>query len=136
MLRNHFQPDWLIIVLLTVMALSCAWLYRDFVQDIRLISHLMSVLCLWMSGIVLHYLGKKEGALLAAAVALIFMSNPLLISAIGMETFFLIAILLLTLQNYLVDRLNRSKFVVGRHPYAHPHHRISVTLFRLSRSQF
>jgi hypothetical protein len=159
--QNRYQYDWLIIILLTVMALSCAWLYRDFAQDdafityryarnianghgfvynlgepvlgtttplytltlgllgklskqdIRLISHLISILCLWMSGIVLYYLGKKDGALLAAAVALIFMSNPLLISAIGMETFFLIAILLLTLQNYLVDRLNLTGTLLG-----------------------
>lgn len=82
-------------------------------QDIRLISHLISVLSLWISGVVLYYLGKEGGILQAAAVALVFISNPLLISAIGMETFFLIAISLLALKSYVDGKFYLTGVLLG-----------------------
>lgn len=82
-------------------------------QDIRLISHLTSVLSLWTSGVVLYYLGRRRGALQAVAVALVFISNPLLISAIGMETFFLVALLLLALKSYVKGKLSLAGVLLG-----------------------
>jgi hypothetical protein len=82
-------------------------------QDIRLISHLISVLSLWISGVVLYYLGKGGGILQAAAVALVFVSNPLLISAIGMETLFLIAVLLLALKSYVDEKFYMTGVLLG-----------------------
>jgi hypothetical protein len=159
--KGRYRLDWVVILLLAVMALSCGWLYRNFTQDdafityryarniasghgfvynlnepvlgtttplytlvlallgklsgqdIRLISHLISVLSLWISGIILYYLGRGSGTLQAAAVALVFISNPLLISAIGMETFFLIAILLLALKSYVKEKFKLTGVLLG-----------------------
>jgi len=82
-------------------------------QDIRLISHLISVLSLWISGVVLYYLGKEGGIPQAVAIALVFVSNPLLISAIGMETLFLIAILLLALKSYVDEKFYLAGVLLG-----------------------
>jgi hypothetical protein len=82
-------------------------------KDISEISYLLSVFSLWLSGVILYDIGKKNGLILAAAVALVYVSNPLLITAIGMETFFLIAILLLALKSYLAGKLNLTGLLLG-----------------------
>lgn len=77
-------------------------------QDIRPIGHWVSVFSLWISGILLYYLLRKSsGVLLASAVSLVFISNPLLVSSVGMETCFLNFILLFALMSYM-----KSKFTV------------------------
>jgi hypothetical protein len=73
-------------------------------QEVRLISHLISIFSLWGAGVLLYYLGKECDNLLATATVIIFVTNPLLISAVGMETFFLIFLLLLALQSYLAGK--------------------------------
>jgi len=82
-------------------------------QDIRLIGHWVSVLSLLMGGILLYYLEKSSGVLFAAAASMVFISNPLLASSIGMETCFLNAILLLALTSYLRGRFNLTGVLLG-----------------------
>lgn len=82
-------------------------------QDIRLISHVISALSLWGGGLLLYRLGKDQGRLRAAAVAFVFVTNPLLMSAIGMETFFLLLILLLALNRYLSNQFKLAAILLG-----------------------
>ncbi len=150
--------DWLIIFLLGLVALACAWIYRNFAQDdafityryaqniangygfvynlhesvlgtttplytlllallkklsgqdIRLISHLLSILSLWADAVILYLLGKDKGPLLAVGVSLVFITNPLLISAVGMETFFFIFLLLLAITCYVKSYFKLTGF--------------------------
>jgi len=82
-------------------------------QEIRLISHLISSFSLWGAGLLLYYLGRNHNALWAGATAVVFITNPLLISAIGMETFFLLFLLLLTLQSYLAGKFKLAGILLG-----------------------
>lgn len=156
------QYDWIIILLLGLIALYVGWVCRSFVQDdafityryaknianghgfvynlheppvlgtttplytlwlallqrlsgqdIRLTSHWISIFCLWAGGVLLYYLGKNGGALLAAAVSLVFISNPLLAFTLGMETGFLNFILLLALASYVKGKFNLTGVLLG-----------------------
>jgi hypothetical protein len=82
-------------------------------QDIQLISHLVSTFSLWLAGVTLYYLGKESGILLAAATALVFTTNAFLITAIGMETLLLLALMLLALKSYLSERFCLTGFLLG-----------------------
>lgn len=155
------REDKIFIVLLGIVALACAWLYRHYAQDdafityryarniisgrgfvynpgepvlgtttplytltlallgklsgqdIQLVSHLLSVFSLWVSGLVLYLLGKAHNPLLAGMTSLVLISNPLLVSAVGMETAFFIALLLLALKCYLLNRLHLAGLLLG-----------------------
>lgn len=159
--RKSGYFDLLVILLLGGIALSCAWIYREFAQDdafiiyryaknlangrgfvynngehvlgtstplyalalafltklsgqdVRLVSHALSIFSLWIGSTTLYLLGKESGRLIAAAVAMVFTTNGLLISAVGMETFFLLALLLLTLRCYLNEKLFLSGILLG-----------------------
>jgi 4-amino-4-deoxy-L-arabinose transferase-like glycosyltransferase len=148
-------------LLLGVIALGCAWVYRNFTQDdafityryarniaaghgfvynagepvlgtttplytlvlalggrltgqaIHQIGYWLSTLSLWISGVTLYSLGKSRGAFSAAAIALLFITNPLLISSIGMETFFLLMLLLLALRSYAASRFTLTGVLLG-----------------------
>jgi arabinofuranosyltransferase len=82
-------------------------------QDIRLISHWVSVFSLWIGGILLYDLGRSSGILSASAVSLVFVSNPLLAHSMGMETCFLNLILLLALTSYVQGKLNLTGVLLG-----------------------
>lgn len=82
-------------------------------QDIRIVSHVVGMASLWVAAVTLFYLNRDQGVLPAAAVALLFISNPLLMSAIGMETFFLLALMLLALAVYLSGRLKPAAVLLG-----------------------
>lgn len=158
---HRSKYDLSIILLLGVLALGCAWVYRQFTQDdafityryarniaagygfvynvgepllgtstplytlvlafvgrlsgqpIHLISYGLSTLSLWFSGITLYFLGKGNGAHLAAVTALLFTSNPLLISSIGMETLFLLTLLLVALRFYAAGRFTFAGIGLG-----------------------
>lgn len=160
--RGALQYDWIIILLLGLIALYVGWVCRSFVQDdafityryarnianghgfvynlheppvlgtttplytlwlallqrlsgqdIRLTSHWISILCLWASGVLLYYLRKNVGVLLAAAVSVIFISNPLFAFTLGMETNFLNFILLLALASYVSGKFNLTGVLLG-----------------------
>ncbi|MBN1815706.1 MAG: hypothetical protein JXA14_27980 [Anaerolineae bacterium] len=84
-----------------------------FTRDIPLISHFVSALSLWVSGVALYNLGRQRSRHLAVAAALVFASNPLLISSVGMETLFLIALMLMTLVTYCNKKLWLTGFLLG-----------------------
>ncbi len=161
MSNRQSKLDLSVVLLLGVITLGCAWVYRQFTQDdafityryarnliagygfvynvgepvlgtstplytlvlavggrltgqpILVISYGISTLSLWISGVILYSLGKGNGPLPAAAVALLFASDPLLISSIGMETFFLLALLLLTLHFYAASRFTFAGIGLG-----------------------
>jgi 4-amino-4-deoxy-L-arabinose transferase-like glycosyltransferase len=96
--------------LYTVLLASLSWLSQ---LDIRLISHLVSILSLWVAGVTLYYVGKPYGAFLAAAVALTFVSNAFLITSVGMETLFLLALMLLALKSYMEQKLYLTGLLLG-----------------------
>ena len=153
--------DYGVILLLSLIALYGAWLYRDFAQDdafityryarnianghgfvyninepptfgtttplftlilaglarlfgpdIHLLSHVISMLSLWVGAITLYFLGKPA-TLFAGGVALLFISNPLFMSAIKMETFFLVAVLLLAVYFYQTEKYYVSGLLLG-----------------------
>jgi hypothetical protein len=82
-------------------------------QDIRLISHWISVLSLWLGGILLYHLGKGSQVPVAAAASLVFASSPLLACSIGMETSFLNLILLVALTAYIRERFTLAGVFLG-----------------------
>jgi hypothetical protein len=82
-------------------------------QDIRLVSHVVSMLSLWIGAILLYYLEKDSGTLLASAISFVFISNPLLVSAVGMETCFLSMLLLSALTTFLKGRLVLTGMLLG-----------------------
>jgi hypothetical protein len=82
-------------------------------RDIRLVSHWVSIFSLWIGAILLYYLGKSSGVFLALTVSLIFISNPLLVSSMGMETCFLNMILLSALTSYLKDKFALTGVLLG-----------------------
>jgi hypothetical protein len=82
-------------------------------QDIRLVSHVISILSLWIGAILLYYLGRGGGVLLSLATSLVFVSNPLLVSTVGMETCFLNLILLSALASYLKDKFALTGVLLG-----------------------
>ena len=94
-------------------AIILAVLARVSGLEVRVVGHLVSVISLWVSGVLLYSLGKAYARLEAAAVAIVFISNALLLSAIGMETLFLLALLLFSLKLYLAERLYLTGFVLG-----------------------
>ena len=81
--------------------------------DVRVLSNWVTICCLWMSGILLYEVGSGKGVTIAAAVAFIFVTNPLLLSAIQMETFFLLLIFLLSLKTYLSNKLYLTGVLLG-----------------------
>jgi hypothetical protein len=82
-------------------------------QDIPWISHWVSIASLWLGGVALFYLSKPHGTLLAATAAALFISNPLYVSSIGMESFFLVCLLLFTLKDYVDRRFARAGVLLG-----------------------
>jgi hypothetical protein len=82
-------------------------------QEVRLLSHWLGIISLWGAAILLYDLGRNRERRTAAAAALIFISNPLLITAIGMETFFLLALMLLALKTYQLERFNLTGVLLG-----------------------
>jgi len=82
-------------------------------QDIRLLGHFVSITSLWLSGAMLYSLGKNRDTMLAAAIALVFVTNPLLISAIGMETLFLVALMLMALKAYCSEKFQLTGLLLG-----------------------
>jgi len=81
--------------------------------DVWVLSHWVTICCLWMSGILLYQVGSASGVTIAVAVAFIFVTNPLLLSAIQMETFFLLLIFLLSLKTYLSNKLYLTGMLLG-----------------------
>lgn len=81
--------------------------------DVRSIGHWISIVSLWIGGVSLYYLGKGDGVLLASGVSVVFVSNPLLVSSVGMETCFLNAIILLALTSYVRGKTVLSGVVLG-----------------------
>lgn len=81
--------------------------------DIRWVSHLISIISLWVGGMVLYFLGRDHQPRLAGAVALIFMTQPLFLSAVGMETFWLIALLLMAVWSYRARKFLITGFLLG-----------------------
>ena len=82
-------------------------------QDIRLISHWISVLSLWLGSILLYHLAKGSQFPVAAAASLVFASSPLLACSIGMETSLLNLILLVTLTAYIQKRFILTGVFLG-----------------------
>jgi hypothetical protein len=68
---------------------------------------------LWVAGVTLYYLGKPYGAVLAALVALVFISNAFLITSVGMETLFLLALMLLSLKTYVDEKFYWTGLLLG-----------------------
>src|SRR5215510_13476622 len=52
-------------------------------QEIRWVSHVISILSLWLGGLVLYVLGRDHQPRLAGAMALVYITQPLFLSAIG-----------------------------------------------------
>lgn len=82
-------------------------------QDIRLLSHWTSVVSLWLAGVVLYTLGRPANLLQATAMAVIYITNPILGWSMGMETCFLILFLLLVIMSYVQDKLILSGALMG-----------------------
>jgi hypothetical protein len=82
-------------------------------QDIRSISHWTSVFSLWLGGIVLYCLGRWNGTLRAGAISLIFITNPLLMWSVGMETCFLNLFLMLALLSYVHNKMRLTGMFLG-----------------------
>ena len=148
-------------LLLGAMAVTCAWVYRQFTQDdayityrfarnladgygfvynvgepvlgtstplytlvlalgsklsgraVDLVSRWISLVSLWLGGVVLYDLEKGEGRLPAASAALIFITNPVLVTSIGMETFFLNLLLLSCLKSYADRHFTLTGLLLG-----------------------
>jgi hypothetical protein len=81
--------------------------------DIRWVSHLISLLSLWVGGMALYALGRDYQQWLAGAAALVFVTQPFFLSAVGMETFWLTALLLLAIWSYVAGRVWTTGFLLG-----------------------
>ena len=96
--------------LYTVILALLRWLTG---QDIRLLSHLTSMFSLWLSSLLIYDLGKGNGRHLGAGVALLFLTNPFLLTSIGMETFLFLAVQLLALKAFTDERYLLAGTLLG-----------------------
>lgn len=84
--------------LYTLVLAAAAYLTK---ADIVPISIFINILSLWVASGIFFELGKKAQPPESAFLALIFITNPLLRNFIGMESYFLLCFLLLTIYCYL-----------------------------------
>jgi len=82
-------------------------------HDIPLISHWISIFSLWLGAVVLYYLARPEGVPQAGAVALIFVTNPMLGWSIGMETCLVNLFVLLVIISYVRHKLTLTGALMG-----------------------
>lgn len=82
-------------------------------QDLRVISHVLSMGSLWLGGLVLYRLGGELNPAPAAGSAVVYVTSPLLISNVGMETLFLLALALVAIHSYLAGRRVLAGVLLG-----------------------
>ncbi|HET7010666.1 MAG TPA: hypothetical protein VFI11_07825 [Anaerolineales bacterium] len=68
---------------------------------------------LWTAGIVIYTLGRKLGPARSAVASLFLLTSPFLRHMVGMEAFFLLALLLLATWAFLQERLGLAALLLG-----------------------
>jgi hypothetical protein len=81
--------------------------------DVTEISTFVCFVSLWVSAGILFEMGKSRSKLFALSLALVFTSNPFLRYFVGMESLFLVALLLLTVWAHGNDKRMLSAIVSG-----------------------
>jgi hypothetical protein len=69
-------------------------------QPVHWISHLLCGLSLWLGGVALYTLGKSHNPFVAVLAGALYVSHPLILIAIGMETLVLNLLVMMTLMVY------------------------------------
>ena len=82
-------------------------------QQMHAISLIIGAISLWVASATLYWLGKDCGRWSAAAIALVFSSSAFLISSVGMETLFLLALMLLSLRSYVSGKSIQAGILLG-----------------------
>ena len=77
------------------------------------IGHTLGLVSLWIATFAFYELGKARGITFSAVTALLFLTSPFLRHMVGMEAFFLLAILLLATWAYASERLWIASIFVG-----------------------
>jgi arabinofuranosyltransferase len=82
-------------------------------QDVVTVSLVVGLLSLWVGTGVLYQLGRAHSKTLGLAVALVYVTNPLLSQFVGMESYFLVCLLLLGIWAYVGRRLRLAALLCG-----------------------
>ena len=94
-------------------ALTIALCAKVTALPIPKIGHAIGLVSLWIATFALHKLGTSRGVTFSAVTSLLFLSSPFLRHMVGMEAFFLLAILLLAIWAYARERLWIASILVG-----------------------
>jgi hypothetical protein len=82
-------------------------------QDVPTVSLAVGLLSVWAGAGALYELGQAHSKSLALAVGLLYLTNPFLSEFVGMESYFLVAMLLLAAWAYAGRRLWLASLVCG-----------------------
>ena len=81
--------------------------------SIETISKFINILCLWASAGLLFEISKPNHRLLGIAMGLLFITNPILPHSMGMESLFLVFLILITIRCYTKDRFLLASIAAG-----------------------
>jgi hypothetical protein len=81
--------------------------------DVVTVSLVIGALSLWIGAGTLYQLGQAHSKSLGLAVALIYITNPLLSQFVGMESYFLVCLLLLAAWAYIGQRWRLASLLCG-----------------------
>ncbi len=96
--------------LYTIILALVAYLIK---MDVLRISTVINIISLWISSGLLYELGKSSDRTGSFFLALIFITNPFLRNFVGMESYFLMCIFMLTIWAYLKGKRNVAAFFNG-----------------------
>ena len=82
-------------------------------MDVLRISTVINIISLWISAGLLYEIGKLSDRTGSFFLALIFITNPFLQNFVGMESYFLMCIFMLTIWAYLKGKRNVAAFFNG-----------------------
>jgi hypothetical protein len=82
-------------------------------REVVTVSLVIGLLSLWVGAGVLYQLGRAHSKTLGLAVALVYVTNPLMSQIVGMESYFLVCLLLLGIWAYLERRLRLAALLCG-----------------------
>ena len=77
------------------------------------ISKIISFLSLWIGAGFLYEIGRKEGQAIAIATSLLYITHPLLRYSVGMESQFLVCLLIITVFTYISRKWSLTAILLG-----------------------
>src|SRR5262249_5822801 len=96
--------------LFTLLLAAGAWASK---LEVTTVSLIIGAISLWVGSGVLYQLGQIHSRLFGLSVALLYLTNPIVSQFIGMESYFLVCLMLLAVWSYIRRRLWLTSVLCG-----------------------